>query len=225
MDITALSGLVAPSRAADDQATLGDQFDGFLTLLTTQLQNQDPLSPLDSNEFTAQLVQFTSVEQSIRTNEQLEQLISLTQQSESARALDYLGLTVEATSDFVRLDDDGDVVITVDLPDAVATASLEITDPQGGVVRRIPLAADSGRQTITWDGTSGIGLRAGTGLYQVAVRALGTDDAPLAVAPHLQGVVDAVEFEDGILNLAIGGVTVPHANISRVVNPPTAAQS
>src|SRR5215470_14788285 len=78
-------------QAADAQKTLSSNFDTFLTLLTTQLQNQDPLQPMDSNQFTQQLVEFSQVEQQINSNKNLESLISLTKYQTNQSAVSYLG--------------------------------------------------------------------------------------------------------------------------------------
>src|ERR1700716_4133172 len=74
-------------------ATLAGNFQTFLTLLTTQLQNQNPLSPLDTNQFTQQLVQFAGVEQQLKTNDQLTALVSLQQTAQSTQALGFDGNT------------------------------------------------------------------------------------------------------------------------------------
>src|ERR1700686_3335504 len=76
---------------------LAGNFDTFLKLLTTQLQNQDPLSPMDSNQFTQELVQFSQVEQQINTNTSLASLIALTKTQSSANAVSYLGKTITIT--------------------------------------------------------------------------------------------------------------------------------
>src|SRR5215469_6276624 len=80
-----------PSVATSSKKQLSANFDTFLTLLTTQLQNQDPLQPMDSNQFTQQLVQFSQVEQQINSNQNLETLISATKNQTSQSAVSYLG--------------------------------------------------------------------------------------------------------------------------------------
>jgi flagellar hook assembly protein FlgD len=94
--VSAASG-AAPAGAAKAKTTLASNFDTFLTLLTTQLKNQDPLSPMDSSQFTQQLVQFSQVEQSINANQNLEKLITLTQARAGSDAVNYLGKTVTIT--------------------------------------------------------------------------------------------------------------------------------
>src|SRR5690554_3558349 len=105
MDIASTNAV--SSAAAKGRLGLADNFDNFLKLLTTQLQHQDPLSPLDPTQFTEQLVQFSGVEQAIKTNEALGQLIALISADRLARAADYVGAEVEAAGQTVRLRDTG----------------------------------------------------------------------------------------------------------------------
>ena len=91
------SGTTAPSSGSD-LSGLADNFDTFLTLLTTQMQNQDPLAPLDSTEFTNQLVQFSSVEQQIKTNESITSLVAASNASTGASLSGYLGQTAQLNS-------------------------------------------------------------------------------------------------------------------------------
>src|SRR5260221_4755429 len=104
MDPTSsVSAGATPPTAAQSKTTLASNFDTFLTLLTTQLKNQDPLSPMDSSQFTQQLVQFSQVEQSINANQNLESLISLTKARARTDAVGYLGKTVTVTDGNARL--------------------------------------------------------------------------------------------------------------------------
>src|SRR5262252_7667572 len=97
MDVTSATSAASASQATSAQKTLSGNFDTFLTLLTTQLKNQDPLSPMDSNQFTQQLVQFSQVEQQINSNKNLESLIALTKSQSATNAVSYLGKTLTMT--------------------------------------------------------------------------------------------------------------------------------
>ena len=97
MDVTSATSAASTGQAASAQKTLSSNFDTFLTLLTTQLQNQDPLQPMDSNQFTQQLVQFSQVEQQINSNKNLESLIALTKSQTATNAVPYLGKTLTLT--------------------------------------------------------------------------------------------------------------------------------
>ena len=91
MAVSGIDVTQTPSEAANSRTRLSDNYDTFLVLLTAQLQNQDPLAPMDSTQFTQQLVQFSQVEQQIRTNEQLEGLVGQYQAASAGAALSYLG--------------------------------------------------------------------------------------------------------------------------------------
>ena len=93
----AATGGTAASTTGVDKATIAGNFQTFLTLLTTQLKNQNPLDPLDTNQFTQQLVQFASVEQQINMNTQLQTLVSLQQTAQNSQALGFVGKTVTVT--------------------------------------------------------------------------------------------------------------------------------
>src|SRR6267154_3744138 len=99
------SGSSGSSLSSTTDATLAGNFQTFLTLLTTQLQNQNPLDPLDTNQFTQQLVQFASVEQQLKTNDQLTTLVSLQQTAQSTQALTFVGKTVAVDGDTAPLKD------------------------------------------------------------------------------------------------------------------------
>src|SRR3954470_17819141 len=101
MDVTSVTAAstsaTSTSAAASAQKQLAGNFDTFLTLLTTQLKNQDPLSPMDSNQFTQQLVQFSQVEQQINANKNLESLVSMSKAQGATSAVGYLGKTLTVT--------------------------------------------------------------------------------------------------------------------------------
>jgi len=103
-DVTTSGQAVQAAQTAQQSVSLAEDFTQFLTLLTTQLQNQDPLSPLDSNEFTNQLVQFSQVEQGINTNSKLDDLLSLQLNGAATSALGYVGLDVQYVSAEVSLE-------------------------------------------------------------------------------------------------------------------------
>ena len=96
MEISQLGANPAAAASEVAGAKLAENFDTFLQLLTTQLQHQDPLSPMESNEFVAQLVQFSEVEQAIASNKSLEKLIDLQNTNQATAAIGYIGQTVEA---------------------------------------------------------------------------------------------------------------------------------
>src|SRR6185312_7829343 len=137
MDVTAATSTTAAASAAsaadDSKKQLSANFDTFLTLLTTQLKNQDPLSPMDSNHFTQQLVQFSQVEQQINANKNLESLIALTKSRSAADAVSYLGKTLTLTDGNAALMN-GQAKWAYTLDTDAATTTLTVLGAKGHVV-------------------------------------------------------------------------------------------
>src|SRR5579872_1133829 len=129
---------------------LAGNFNEFLTLLTTQLEHQDPTSPLDPNQFTQELVQFASVEQQINTNTSLGTLISLQQMQQASSALQFVGATVALSGKTAQLaNGQANWSYSVSQP---ATATINVTNSSGQVVYTTTQAAQAGTQTFSWNG-------------------------------------------------------------------------
>lgn len=201
-------------------SSLANNFDNFLTILTTQLQNQDPLSPMDTTEFTNQLVMFADVEQSVRQSGQLDELIALNRQSEAANAVSYMGRKITADYNEVNLQGEP-VTIGYNLPETAKTASLEIYDDTGELVRLITaVEKDSGDHTVTWDGTDMFGNPLPNGAYSFQIGAVNSDEQPIEATYTTNGIVTGVEFGDGITTLMMGTVKIPLGNVLSVEDTP-----
>src|SRR5215813_9610084 len=148
MDIPPVSSGSAATRS---QSQLATNFDTFLTLLTAQLKNQDPLEPMDSNEFTQQLVQFSQVEQQINSNKNLESLIALTKARSSTDAVSYLGRDVTVTDGSGGLAD-GSAHWTYNLANDAASSSILITDSKGKMVYAAKAETTAGAHDFVWNG-------------------------------------------------------------------------
>ncbi len=149
---------ILPTTTNDAASTtaanaLNENFDLFLSLLTTQLQNQDPLDPMDTSEMTSQLVQFSSVEQTIATNTNLEQLIALTKSQTSGNAVDYIGKEVEALSTASKIANGGSTSWRYSLANPSSEVTLTVIDSSGAAVYTETMANDAGTFDFTWDGT------------------------------------------------------------------------
>ncbi|RAU21633.1 flagellar hook capping protein [Paramagnetospirillum kuznetsovii] len=177
------------SKSTTAKATLGTNFNTFLNMLTTQLKHQDPLSPMDSTQFTNQLVQFSSVEQQINANSNLEKLIKLQTASQTAQAISYVGQTVEVAGSTLPLQNSSGASFSYTLPSNASSCEVQIKDSTGNIVYKSNAETSAGRHELTWDGTDTNGTTQKGGLYTINVVAKGSDGAALAVSTTVTGSV------------------------------------
>ncbi len=223
MDVSLING--TPTSAAERSRTnLADDFDNFLLLLTTQLSHQDPLDPVDSNEFVAQLVSFTGVEQAVKTNSNLEKLLSLFGANQTTAAVGYLGTTVEAEGDTTRLAG-GTARFHYSMAESAIETSIVITNDRGETVFVGKGDASAGDHTFVWDGRDDGGAVQPDGQYKISISAKKADDTRVPVTTTVAGRVSRVEVDDGKIFLTVNGIRVPIENIVSVTesDPPTQA--
>ena len=213
MDVSALSSSTAQQPQALSQLT--DNFETFLTLLTTQLRNQDPLEPLDTEKFTEQLVQFASVEQSIQTNQHLEALLALQSSSASETALAMVGRIASVGSDVASLTTDA-ARWSYTLPENAAELTINVFDTSGALVATLAGPTGEGAHQLNWNGETSNGRRAPQGAYQLVVEAADSDGARLPVEIAARGRVDAVAFNNGAPEIEIAGQRFSLDLVSRV---------
>ncbi|HWA30117.1 MAG TPA: flagellar hook capping FlgD N-terminal domain-containing protein [Rhizomicrobium sp.] len=215
---SATSGTSSTSSTANSaMQDLSGNFDTFLTLLTTQLQNQDPMSPMDSNQFTQELVQFSSVEQQINTNSNLEKLISLQQGSANNNTLGYLGKTITITDGSAALQN-GEADWSYALGGASASTTLTVTDANGKVVYSQAGDTSPGQHDFSWDGTDNNGAQLSDGTYTLTVSAQAADGSDITTAVASKGVVDEVNFTGSEPYLMVGSMAVPVSAVSAIDN-------
>lgn len=206
------------SQSASAGASLTANFDLFLTLLTTQLQNQDPLEPMDSQAFTEQLVQFSSVEQAISTNQNLETLIALTRAGGIGDAVGYLGREADVATPFARLSA-GEAAWRYELPRGATSVTLTVSDALGRVVASQSGATEAGLHEFVWDGTDRNGNRLAEGTYRLAVTALDAEGAAIPAGVSISGPVTAVDLSGSETILTVAGIDVPLGAISALRVP------
>ena len=209
----------APKSEASRKSLAGD-LDQFLNLLTTQLKYQDPLSPMDSTQFTAQLASFATVEQGIQTNKNLESLIGLTQATQVSTGVSYIGRTIEADTNVGALVN-GKAEFLYNLPKAASTAVLTVRNDKGEVVLTKQVDKSAGSHKFEWDGKDTNGTQMPDGVYSVAVAAADSNDAKINVTTHMLGRVDGVVMSDGTVSALVGAVAIPLDKIVSVKDTST----
>jgi flagellar basal-body rod modification protein FlgD len=216
----------APATTTPDKTTtastattgIADNFQTFLTLLTTQLQNQNPLDPLDTNQFTQQLVQFAGVEQQLKSNDQLKSLVALEQSAQATQALIYVGNTVAVDGSTQQFDGSA----TWNLKAAKDTnATITITNSSGQTVYSGNFALNEGNASFVWDGKGNDGTQWPAGAYKLTATGKDTTGKDVAIATEIQGIVDSVDLTASPALLSIGGQNYTTDQIRRVVRPAT----
>ena len=221
--VTSASG-TAPSansgvtfKTTTDTTTLANNFQTFLTLLTTQLKNQNPLDPLDTNQFTQQLVQFAGVEQQMKMNTQLGSLITIEQSAQSTAAMAYLGSTATVDGSTTALKSGKATwVFNSDKP---ATAVINISDSTGNLAYSGNFTLNAGQQNFTWDGKGSNGQQWPDGTYKMTITAKDTSGQTVNVSTQVTGTVDAVDLTTTPPGLTIGGASYTADKIRSVVRP------
>lgn len=215
MPVDAVGAGQASGQSALGRARLAQNFETFLTLLTAQLQNQDPLSPLDSNQFTEQLTQMTGVEQQLLTNQLLEKLVA-GNNSGVADAVSLIGKKVRAVSDEAALKD-GKASWIYNLDRAASTVKVEVLDADGRVVfTGSPSDNKAGDHAFTWDGRNSAGIKQPDGVYTLRVTAIDTAKQLIDTVTYIEGVVTSVEQTDGQTLISVGGAKMPWTNVSSI---------
>ncbi len=213
-----IGAIGANSVTASGRTNLVSNFETFLKLLTTQLKNQDPLSPLDSNQFTQQIVQMTGVEQQLLTNDLLKKLVANTGSGVST-AVSLIGKEVRADADVAALKG-GKAEWTYTLDRAATDVKLEVLDDKGRVVASIaPTDNKAGDHTFVWDGKSEAGTPMAEGTYTLRVTAKDSQGSTVASKVFADGLVTGVEQKDGSTLLTINGARVPWDKIVSIRQP------
>ena len=210
------TGSSAPASTGSSALTsLSNNFNTFLQMLMTQLKNQDPTSPMDSNQFTTELVQFSSVEQQINTNTSLTSLIQLTQAGQIMNSSSMVGKTVEVNSTDLSLQN-GQATIHFTSPGDEPVA-ISVTTDAGVKLLDTTTQATSGSNSWTWNGKSTNGTKLPDGAYKVTVTGQNTDGTTSALDYTVLGTATGVKSDpQGGLNLQLGPLAVPFKSVVSV---------
>lgn len=203
------------SGSATDASMLGSNLNTFLTLLTTQLQNQDPTSPMDTTQFTQQLVEFSGVEQQINTNKDLQTLIALQTSSEAMSAMPMVGKTIQYNESTAPLSN-GQASFTYTLPSTAAAADLVVEDANGNIVYETTAATSAGSHSFLWNGQSISGATAPDGAYSLNVVAADATGKAISATVTSNGTIDSVSVNNNVPTFDVGGVQVPMSNLLTV---------
>ncbi|MEQ8664793.1 MAG: flagellar hook capping FlgD N-terminal domain-containing protein [Rhodospirillales bacterium] len=206
LDAVANNAVQSASETKGDLASqrLADDLNQFLNLLVTQLENQDPLDPLDPNEFTSQLVQFASVEQQIYQNQNLEDMLALQRSSLMGDAVSYIGAQVEVNGNQLPLEN-GIAQFKYKLEGDAKSSTIMISDESGQVVFFTQGETDAGTHDAVWPGLDNFGFPLDDGVYTVNVSAVDVEGKSVNVDTNIVGTVKGVSMENGEVLLSLTG--------------------
>jgi len=210
-------GVQGAAGGSEAGAELTANFDMFLKLLTTQMQNQDPLDPMETSEYTQQLTQYSQVEQSIQQTAALKDILAALSTQDLAQSANFLGQRAELDSATAGLSDRSPAQWTWQADRPIQALSATITDGRGRVVETRSLdPANAG--SFAWDGSLATGGKAGAGGYTLSLKAVDAAGQDVPVSVRATGIIDEVATRDGAVMLGINGQNFPTAALIRVVS-------
>jgi flagellar basal-body rod modification protein FlgD len=203
--MTSITPIDSSTQGAETQTRAPVEILGkndFLNLLVTQLQHQDPLNPADSTEFTAQLAQFSSLEQLNNINDNLKNMELFQTSMTNSQAVSYIGKEITAKGNTVQLESGRPAECQFELEANAALATISVYNVNGGFVKSFETGPlNSGRQSAAWDGTDRNGSPVSAGLYRFEVQAVDADNQGVSVTPLMRSVVTGVSFKDQTASL------------------------
>jgi len=215
--VSTTAATTATSATTNAQQQLSTNFDTFLQLLTTQLKNQDPTAPMDSTQFTQQLVMFSQVEQQIDTNNYLQSLISAVQGQSGNLAMSYLGHNVVLTNGEGVLSN-GSADWTYGLANDASATTLTVTNSSGKVVYSTSGETAAGTHDFAWNGQDGNGSQLPDGMYTLTVASTASDGTAVSASVASKGLVSGIDLSGSSPQLVIGSAEVPLSSATLVTN-------
>jgi len=218
--IPATSATTAPAASTGGSIVsdpmIASNFTTFLQMLTTQLKNQDPTSPMDTNQFTQQLVQFAQVEQQMKSNSQLTSLVALQQADQATALLSYVGATVAVDGASATLKNgSAGWNLAATKP---ATATVTISAASGQTVYKTTVPVNAGSQSFVWDGRGNDGKQWPDGSYKISVTAVDANNQATSIATEVQGKVDSVDLTQSPPTLSINSQDYALTQIKRIIS-------
>lgn len=210
-----MSGSIGTTQTATNANTaraatttgIGSDFNTFLTLLTTQLQNQDPTNAMDANQMTQQLVQFATVEQQIKVNTNLERLLSVEQGNQLVSAAPLMGRVVEVESDRLSLQG-GQAQLRLPAAGDARRAMITVMDSSGRALRSAEVALGNAPASWSWDGRDAGGTQQNDGAYRFSVSGIRADGTTTTLNAGVLARATAVDRSGGEVRLSLGALSV-----------------
>ncbi|WP_445193729.1 flagellar hook assembly protein FlgD [Sphingomonas sp. Tas61C01] len=208
-----------PTASSTAMAKSSQDYNMFLKLLTTQMQNQDPLKPIESTEYASQLAQFSQVEQTIQQTTTLNNILAQLSTQSLSQATGLIGNTAQFASDVAGLSDKTPPSWGYTVERTVASLKGTVTDDKGKIVATLPIDKLDRTGTVTWNGKLASGEQAPAGAYKLAIAAtdFGGSDVPVTITSS--GVVSEVVSTANGVTLGVNGVQMSIASLVKLTTP------
>jgi len=212
--VSNIASTTSTSKTDNALSGLATDYQSFLTLFLTQLKNQDPTEPLDTNQMTDQIVQFSQVEQQINTNAKLEAMLAAANNSSLTNSLAYVDKFVEWEGSKMNFNGRGSE-FAYKLEGQASDVKITISDSSGRVVRTVDgLDGTAGKKnTAIWDGTDNAGNKLPVGVYSLKVTATAIDDSTVNAKTYITDYVSEVDFQDGNIKLHFGELAIDSSKV------------
>lgn len=214
-------GAAFGQQTASSQVQLAENFEMFLTLLTEQMKNQDPLNPLDSTEFVNQLVSFSSVEQQISANQNLESLLLVQSAAAQGAAVGFIGREATIATPQAVLEN-GEAEWSYVVPEDVANLSMVVQDSTGRVVGRFDGEMTSGSHDFAWNGEDANGNALEDGVYTLEITATRPDGTPANVEILSTSRVTGVDLSGSEVVVEMGAIRALLSSVRALREAPAA---
>ncbi|MBU3078672.1 flagellar hook assembly protein FlgD [Sphingomonas quercus] len=224
-DSSAASSAGAQQKTdTDSKSLIAPDFNMFLKLLTTQMQNQDPLNPMDTSEYTQQLVQFSQVEQSMQQTSTLKDMLARMSTQDMAQSASYIGQEGRFDSATSGLADGKPATWSYAFDTKPAAVTATVKDSSGAVVKKVDLTPDT-QGRFSWDGIKTNGDRAADGGYTLSIAATDANNNAVKTTINSVGTVKEVVTDGANVMLSVNGLRFPLASLVAVSAPAAAQQA
>ena len=209
-------GTETQTQASKARASLAGDMDAFLLLLTTQLKNQDPLSPLEPTEFTNQLVNFAGVEQQIATNDSIEKLLSVQNAALASAIIGFVGREVVADTSGKLPLQNGEATFEYTLGSSASNVVITISDDEGRILFTKAGETGVGKHEVIWDGKDAQDQQMPDGSYNLAITPLAFSGETIEHTIRVKAVITGISLANGETKMDATGVTIPFEKIETV---------